>query len=201
MQTRTQSSPLAFDALDFKGSRVFIVVAGLFAAVVLLAVPVARWFLGDSLRVTVPVDEPVEIWGRMGESYVVSLALEAPTMADRVLALSGSLYILLLIVGGLALLWRFLGQVERGKAFSAEVVALLWSLALLLMVAPVVGGVAQGFLNGWFLRRLGQSETLWALSGGLALPAVLIGTGLLLALVAHVFGRGIELERDVEGLV
>lgn len=195
---------LTFDKSDFIASKVALVVGVAAVAIVTVGLTVYDWLAGRAIRVSVPVGEEASVGGVKGVVEQMLVELATPTGADRAILLGVGVLLTLLVTGGAALLWGFLSAASKGNMFTADNVARLRGLALLMVTAPIFWITAEGFVNAHFIRRVldqPSEETLWAISGHVGVPVLIMAAGMLLALVAEAFKKGLKLEDDVAGLI
>lgn len=200
----TTRSPLAFTRSDFVLSYILGGVVLLGAVGLAVVAPVIEWASGS------PLTAPVQLWDRLplpapdgvalGADSAVAVIPDAPAWAHLLVIGRGVLLVAILALV-LIQLFGLLRSVQAGHPFTGANVGRLRVMAVALLAGPVLVGLFDGFANAALLRLVDPGrESLWLLAIPVELLMV-IAFGLLLACLAHVFGRGVELERDVEGLV
>lgn len=193
---------LTFDRADFLGTRILLWLVLLGAPAVCVVLPALRWAAGEPLTWTVGVDQPQAPVAGGAEVLGSDLAVSVPD-ADTgtwLATLLPGLVLSLAVAAGCWLLLRLLGRIQRGEPF---VTASVWSLrgvAGLLIITPLPVAVASG-LAGSRVAEAALTDPHDGFVVDLAGVVVACLTGLLVGAVAEAFARGVQVQRDVEGLV
>lgn len=198
--------PFKFSKTDFELTRL---VAGLTAvATLVIAVvrPVAAWVVGDPLVAEVDRLAATRADGaKPGVTLIHDSALTAE-FADAGASLwlssiiPGALFagILLVVVW---LLWRLLGDVERGEPFTAANVWRMRGIAWAMVGGAFLLFIVSGFANAYLTQHAVEGASTIFINTTTTSDLLLPGAGFLIAALAEAFKRGIVLEEDVEGLV
>lgn len=204
----TASGPtraLTFDESDFQWSYLALGLASLASVLFAVALPAVAWLRGEPLvaRVLSPADADVAVSAADGASVTtdtltVHLA-DAPAGAWLATIGLGALFTAVVWVV-LYQLWRLLRAVADGSPFTQANVVRLRVMAWALMLTPVVALVLTAFYHSYLLSLALGEGSAWVLRVPNS-TYVIVGFGILLALIAEVFRRGVQLEDDVEGLV
>lgn len=204
----TQSKLWKVGRSDYVVATVGVWVVMLVGVVALVTPPLVSWASGDPLTVMSRAEQvgPAvpELRATQGVEVTytddVVWTLDQPTTAQWMLSLvPGLLTSLALVIGGLAVL-HAIRNARRGSPFTASSIRDLRVLGLLVVlgyaiIVAVVGLAVQ------FLLVAGSKLDVALVTDLDPPPVVVFVIGLLLVLLADVFGRGARLEADVDGLV
>ncbi len=195
---------LKFDKQDYQWSYLAIVLAGIVVAAFAVILPLADWARGVPMSIWAVLGEPERLGGTAdgvsAASDVVQLKITDAPASAWLGQIGLGLLFTAAVFTGLVLLWRFMRSVEHGSPFVRANVRRLRGMGAILLFAPVLGSVLQGLLNAHVLGLAFENGHRWTFMLGYQTMA-LMGLGVVLICIAEVFGRGITLEEDVEGLV
>ena len=193
---------LAFDRADFLITRIVLLLAVAGTALVQVVGPAIEWARGGPLTWTVaplhadvPLREGVE---SLGAEVVVSVP-DATTESWIATLVPGVISTLAVAIGAWLVL-RLMRRIQAGEPFVRASVWSLRGVAGLLVMVPLLMSVAVAVATRLVAEQaLPSVEDALAFDLSRALWTVLAGA--LVAAVAEAFARGVELQRDVEGLV
>lgn len=192
-----------FSRADFVVSRVVLVLVGVVVAVGAFGVPLWRALTGQPMSGRASVDEIGVALGAAGALVapaLVQVELAAPPVVVRALLVAPGVVALLIAISVIVPLWRVITAALAGDPFTLRNVrALQWAGMMVILgglLYWLVSGVAAGAVTDYlfgdgslFVSEIGGAEFLF------------LALGVLLALVAAIFERGVKLEDEVEGLV
>ncbi|MGA7280672.1 MAG: DUF2975 domain-containing protein [Acidimicrobiia bacterium] len=137
---------------------------------------------------------PAELTG----PFTARVSIWGPTALERILFVIARIAIPLVALGVLWLLFGLVSSVKRGNPFTAENSRRLWLLALVVGIGGTVANAYAGWLDSWLISRSAAAPAF--LNQGFVSFAPLL-IGLLIAVLAVAWTRGVILEEDTEGLV
>lgn len=198
--------PFKFSKTDFQLTRLVAGLAALATLVIAVVKPVAAWVVGDPLVAEVerlaetPADGAKPGVTLTHGSAVTAEFADAGASLWLASIIPGALFAGILIVV-LWLLWRLLGDVERGEPFTLANVwrmrGIAWAMVGGAFLLFTVDGLANAYLTQHAAEGASTIFTNTTTGSDLLLP----GAGFLIGALAEAFKRGVVLEGDVEGLV
>ena len=197
---------MRFDRADSRLTLGLIVVIAVATPLFTLVLPVIDWVRGRPLHVPLMLMQEERI-GAPADGVTISSTGEAvATFAHAgadlwLVSLVPGLLVVLALWGVLWVLAVIVRSVRDESPFTLANVRRMRALALILMLGPVVYGLAVMMVNGFVLERALADFSGGALASFGPSGILLIGAGLVVACLAEVFLRGLRLEKDVEGLI
>lgn len=198
--------PFKFSKTDFELTRLIAGLAALATLVIAVLKPIAAWVLGDPLVAQV---DRLAATPADGAKPGVTLTHDGALTAEFADA-GASLWLASIMPGALFtgilivvfwLLWRLLGDVERGEPFTLANVwrmrGIAWAMVGGAFLLFTVSGLANAYLTHHAVEGTSTIFSNTTTASDLLLP----GAGFLIGALAEAFKRGVVLEDDVEGLV
>ncbi|MFT3887999.1 MAG: DUF2975 domain-containing protein [Arachnia sp.] len=197
---------LTFDRGDYLATKILTIAVAVGLPILLLCLPVYDALTGQPLRVTLPVSEAAPISAADGVTVtpwgVVAVEVAGASAGAWVLSLVPALVASIAVWVGAALLWRVVSAAATGAPFTVDTVHCLRGIALTVILGAAAHWFASGLTHAALSRQLlpGEETTLFVSTTGVA-PLVVLGVGLLFAMVAEVVARGVVLEDELEGVI
>lgn len=194
-----------FDKADFEWSYLAIGLGALATLLFAVIIPVINWLSGATFTSQLLVFDYLPVNAELQQDVRLdadTLLVELPhaSTATWLAQIGRGVLFTVVVLAVLHHLWRFMRSVAEGSPFTETNVRRLQIMAWILIIAPMVGLLVEAVYNGHLLSLAFEHGFTWVVNISNA-TYVVAGFGVLLALIAEVFRRGVRLEGDVDGLV
>jgi hypothetical protein len=131
--------------------------------------------------------------------YTAVVNLLNPTRAEQVAYVAVRALVPVLAAVVLWILLRIVSSVGRGSPFTETNAQRIWLLAALIGVGGTAASLASAWLNNYLISRSAAAPAFRTSQVSFEVWPLLVG--LLIAVVALTWDRGVFLEEDTEGLI
>ena len=207
METNTtKKDPLKFGAADYLLTKIIAVGFVLVSAIVTIVSPIIDWASGKPLSMRLDgLNQGPAVTAKPGVTVQHDthlLAQFSDASAGLWLAnLAPAILFVICMAVVVWLLWKLLDDVRDGRPFTRRNVTRMRLIAITIIGGSILLFTVQGLVNGHLLSTALPDTVMLFANNSSASDLLIPGVGFLLAGLAEAFGRGVELENDVEGLV